>query len=40
MSIDELAAYVEAVREMNRVRSKIYYDEKIKTVPEKYQKFL
>jgi hypothetical protein len=40
MTPAELAAYVENIRERNRTRSKKYYDEKIKTDPEKYAKFL
>jgi hypothetical protein len=40
MSIDELTAYAEAVREKNRTRSMKYYDEKIKGAPDKYQKVL
>jgi len=40
MSVEALAAYVEAVRAKNRERSKRYYDNQIKRNPEKYQKFL
>jgi hypothetical protein len=40
MTPEELAAYVENIRERNRTRSKKYYDEKIKTDHEKYAKFL
>ena len=36
MSVEELAAYVEAVRAKNRERSKRYYDNQIKNDPEKY----
>jgi hypothetical protein len=39
MSVEELAKYVEAVREKRRVRSKQYYDNVIKNDPEKYDKF-
>ena len=35
MSVEELASYVEAVREKRRQRSKNYYDEVIKNDPEK-----
>jgi hypothetical protein len=34
MTPEELAAYVEVVRQRNRVNAKKYYDEKIKTDPE------
>ena len=40
MSVEQLAAYVEAVRAKIRERSKRYYDNQIKGDPEKYQKFL
>jgi hypothetical protein len=40
MTVEELAKYVEAVREKRRARSKKYYDQVIKTDPEKYAKFL
>jgi DNA-directed RNA polymerase subunit M/transcription elongation factor TFIIS len=40
MTSEELVAYVETVRERNRVNSKKHYDQKIKTDPEKYAKFL
>jgi hypothetical protein len=40
MTPEELAAYVESVRQRNRANAKKYYDEKIKTDPEKYHKFL
>ena len=40
MSVEQLAAYVEAVRAKNSERSKKYYDNQIKGDPEKYQKFL
>jgi len=36
MSVEQLAAYVEAVRAKNRERSKRYYDNQIKNDPEKY----
>ena len=36
MSVEALAAYVEAVRAKNRERSKRYYDNQIKNDPEKY----
>ena len=39
MTPGELAVYVEAVRQRNRANAKKYYDEKIKTDPEKYEKF-
>ena len=38
MTVEELAVYVESVRE--RQRSKKHYDEVIKNDPEKYQMFL
>jgi hypothetical protein len=40
MSVEELASYVEAVREKRRQRSEKYYDEEIKNDPEKYKMFL
>jgi hypothetical protein len=40
MSVEELASYVEAVREKRRQRSKKHYDEVIKNDPEKYKMFL
>ena len=40
MTVEELAAYVKAVREKRRQRSKKYDDEVFKTDPEKYQIFL
>jgi hypothetical protein len=40
MTPEELAAYVEVVRQCNTANSKKYYKEKIKTDPEKYNKFL
>jgi hypothetical protein len=40
MSVEQLAAYVEAVRAKIRERSKRFYDNQIKGDPEKYQKFL
>ncbi len=39
MSPEELAAYAEAVRQRNTANAKKYYNEKIKTDPEKYEKF-
>lgn len=35
MTTEELEAYVESIRAKNRRNSKKYYDEKIKTDPEK-----
>ena len=40
MTPEELAAYVETVRQRNATNAKKYYNEKIKTDPEKYHKFL
>ena len=40
MTPEELAAYVETVRQRNAANAKKYYNEKIKTDPEKYHKFL
>jgi len=40
MSAEELSAYVEKVRSKRRASAKKYYDEHIKTDPEKYEKFL
>ena len=40
MTPDELAAYVESVRKRNAANAKKYYETKIKTDPEKYNKFL
>ena len=40
MTPEELAAYVESVRQRNAANAKKYYNEKIKTDPEKYNKFL
>ena len=40
MTPEELAAYVESVRQRNAANAKKYYNEKIKTDPEKYHKFL
>jgi hypothetical protein len=40
MTSEELAAYVEAVRQRNRANAKKYYDQKIKNDLEKYAKFL
>ena len=39
MTPEELAAYVEVVRQRNATNAKKYYNEKIKTDPEKYEKF-
>jgi len=39
MTTAELAAYVESVRKRNAANAKKYYNEKIKTDPEKYEKF-
>jgi hypothetical protein len=36
MRVEQLAAYVEAVRAKNKERSKRYYDNQIKKDPEKY----
>lgn len=38
MTTEELEAYVEAVRAKRRINSKKFYDEKIKTDPEKMAK--
>jgi hypothetical protein len=40
MSVEELAAYVEAARAKHRERSKRYYDNQIKGEPDKCKKFL
>jgi hypothetical protein len=40
MTPEELAAYVESVRKRRAANSKKYYETKIKTDPEKYNKFL
>jgi hypothetical protein len=40
MTPEELAAYVEVVRQRNATNAKKYYETKIKTDPEKYTKFL
>jgi len=40
MTPAELAAYVESVRKRNATNAKKYYETKIKTDPEKYNKFL
>ena len=40
MTPEELAADVESVRKRNAANSKKYYETKIKTDPEKYNKFL
>ena len=39
MTPEQMAAYVETVRARNRLNAKKYYNEKIKTDPEKYEKF-
>ena len=39
MTPQEMAQYVETVRARNRLNAKKYYNEKIKTDPEKYEKF-
>ena len=39
MTPQEMAQYVETVRARNRLNAKNYYDNKIKTDPEKYEKF-
>ena len=39
MTPEELAAYVTTVRQRNAANAKKYYNEKIKTDPEKYEKF-
>ncbi len=39
MTPEELAAYVATVRQRNAANVKKYYNEKIKTDPEKYHKF-
>ena len=39
MTPQEMAQYVETVRARNRLNAKNYYDNKIKTNPEKYEKF-
>ena len=40
MTPQEMAQYVETIRARNRFNAKKYYNEKIKTDPEKYHKFL
>ncbi len=40
MTPEELAAYVETVRQRNAANAKKYYETKIKTDPEKYNKVL
>ena len=40
MTPEELAVYVASVRQRNAANAKKYYNEKIKTDPEKYHKFL
>jgi predicted solute-binding protein len=39
MTPEQMAVYVETVRARNRLNAKNYYDNKIKTDPEKYEKF-
>lgn len=39
MTQEQMTAYVETVRARNRANAKKYYNEKIKTDPEKYEKF-
>ena len=39
MTPEQMAEYVETVRARNRLNAKNYYDNKIKTDPEKYEKF-
>ncbi len=39
MTPQEMAQYVETVRARNRINAKNYYNNKIKTDPEKYEKF-
>ena len=39
MTPQEMVQYVETVRARNRFNAKKYYNEKIKTDPEKYEKF-
>jgi hypothetical protein len=39
MTPEQMAIYVETVRARNRLNAKNYYDNKIKTDPEKYEKF-
>ena len=39
MTPEQMAVYVETVRARNRLNAKKYYNEKIKTDPEKYEKF-
>ena len=39
MNPEQMAEYVETVRARNRLNAKNYYDNKIKTDPEKYEKF-
>ena len=39
MTPEQMATYVETVRARNRANAKKYYNEKIKTNPEKYEKF-
>ena len=39
MTPQEMVQYVETVRARNRFNTKKYYNEKIKTDPEKYEKF-
>ena len=39
MTPEQMAVYVETVRARNRINSQNYYNNKIKTDPEKYEKF-
>lgn len=39
-SAEEAQQYIEFLRQRNRERAKVFYDTKIKTDPEKYQKYL
>jgi hypothetical protein len=39
MTQEQMVTYVETVRARNRLNAKNYYDNKIKTDPEKYEKF-
>jgi len=39
MTPEQMVVYVETVRARNRLNAKNYYDNKIKTDPEKYEKF-
>ena len=39
MTPEQMAVYIETVRARNRMNAKNYYNNKIKTDPEKYEKF-